>query len=115
MATELTLLNQISPAVTIPVNMFSPKGAIDNRKGEQIILRRLWIANTSNANVKYSIYFANKGQAAANAVVIALKIPINGNRTIPFDLDLPMRNSKGILYVQTDKADALTFTLTGDK
>ena len=115
MAKELTFLNQIAPAVTIPVNIFSPKGAIDNRRGEQIILRRLWIANTSNANRKYSIYFANKGQVAANSVAISLKIQIGGNTTVPFDLDLPMRNSDGILYVQTDKADSITFTLTGDK
>lgn len=109
MAAILQFLDQIRPAGTSPVNLFSPQ------KSQQVVLKTIWIANNSNANREYSLYFANDGAAASIANAIAYQVQIDGKTSVRIDLEIPMRNSNGIFYIQTSNADDITFTLFGER
>ena len=105
----LQYLNQLRPATTDPELIYSPE------PGEQVVLVRLIVANVSNKNRDFSVYFDHDGTTADETTAIAFEAGILKNTTEIIDLQLPARNSAGGLYVQTDKANDLNFTLTGLK
>ena len=105
----LQYLDQVRPVGTDPVEMFSPK------TGQQVVLRKLYIANLTSSNHRYSLYFDNDGSDTTISEAIAKDVKILKNTTIVVELEIPMRNSEGTFSVETDSGNDLNFTLFGDK
>lgn len=108
-ASILQFLAQIRPSGTGATALYAPA------RGEQVILKTLYIANLTNVNRKYSLYFDNDGTNATDVEAIAKDIVILKNTTIKVDLDIPMRDSSGLFSVQSDAIDSINFTLFGLK
>lgn len=108
-ATIYQFLNQHRPATTDPELLYSPG------VGEQVIARQLIISNNDNQDREYSIYYHHDGNETTSDRVIAPAAIIEAGQYIIIPLELPLRNSAGTIHVQTDKANELNFTLTGDK
>jgi len=105
----LTLLNRLRPSGTSAVSMFSPL------KGEQVILRKLYISNVGGNKAKYSVFITDDSSTYDETTAIFFEIEIEKETTVVILLDIPLRDSDGDIGVQTDTGDELNFTLTGDK
>lgn len=108
-ASILQFLAQVRPAGTGATALYA------TARGEQVILKTLYIANLTANNRKYSIYFDNNGTSATDLEAIAKDIVILKNTTIKVELDIPMRDSAGLLSVKADAIDSINFTLFGLK
>jgi hypothetical protein len=105
----LQFLAQLRPSTTAAELLFSPN------TGEQVIAVQLIVANLTSVNRKYSIYFDNDGTTANETTALAFEVGILKNTTEIIELSIPLRDSAGSIYVQTDTADGINFTLNGLK
>ncbi len=110
----LTFLAQLRPADLNAASLFSPESSRDGKDGQQVVLRKLYVANTSNANVKYTLFFDNESATYDESTAICWEVQLSSGEAEVFILDVAMRNSDGNFAVRTDKADAITFTLFGE-
>jgi len=114
-AKTLQFLARLRPTTTGAELLFSPASAQNNKSGEQVVLRTLYVANVSSSNVKYSVYFDHDGSVASKDTALVFEATIEKNTTEPIELRIPMNNSAGQLQVQIDSANDVNFQLMGDK
>lgn len=108
MAITGSQLGQLRPAVTTPVSIYSPAVDIETQ------LTQLVVANATAAPAKFSLYHDDNGTVYTVDTVLYPAITVNLSNSITLPLfKLFMNNSAGNLAVQTDIANALTFTLYG--
>lgn len=108
MAITGSQLGQLRPAVTTPVSIYSPAVDIETQ------LTHMIIANATFFPAKFSLYHDDDGTVYTVDTVLYPAITVNQQNAITLPLaKVFMNNSAGNLAVQTDTADALTFTLYG--
>lgn len=112
MATHsLKQLGQSRPNLTTAASLYSPAASVE-------AAFRILICNTTAASAKYSIYLDDDGTTYDETTALAFSQDIGANETISFPPSndkIVMNNSSGNLAVQTDTADALTFTILGEE
>lgn len=109
MNSNLRFLAQLRPTRSTPELLFSPK------TGEQVLAVQIIIANLTNTSLEYSIYFDNDGATADETTALAFSVEIEARNTQIIEINIPIANSNGGLYVQTSSENNLNFTLTGEK
>ena len=111
---KLQLLGQLRPSTATPESLYSPKAAANRQPGQQAVLKRIYIANVSNQDRLYSIFFDNDGTTYDETTALAWNVKLLKNTAEVFDLDVSMADSSGNLAVKTDSANNLNFTLFGE-
>ena len=106
---KLQYFAQERPAVTTAVTIFSPD------EGVPVMLRQLFICNTSGSNRTYRLYLDNDGTTYDESTAFAWDAVVEAGTTEIVDLDVPMRDSAGNIAVRSDLSRGLTFTLYGEK
>lgn len=102
-------LGQARPANTSSVSIFSPE------KRDRMRVHNIIICNTAPTSAKYSIFVDIDGTTYDESTAIAYTIPLNGQSTYVWEVFIYMNDPAGNLAVQTDTANALTFTVNGEE
>ncbi len=111
----LQFLAQLRPSNTTAQSLYSPESNKNRNPGQQVILRKIYIANTSNKSVDFSVFFDNSGSTYDESTALFFELRLPKHTTELIELDIPMRSSDGNLGVQIGTADDITFTLYGEK
>lgn len=101
---------QDAPSGTTPVAIYTPGSGITG------MVKSVTITNTTAAPVKYSIYSHKTGSTYDATTSLAKEIVLAGNDSIILEWNGPgqvVNGAAGNFAIQTDTADALTFTVTG--
>ena len=107
MALQEKQLGQARPAGTTAVSIYSP-GA-----GVTAIIRNVTVTNTTGLAANFSLYHDDDGTTYDQTTALYYTVRIEKNQTISLTAFMAMNNSSGNLAVQTDTANALTFTVYG--
>jgi len=99
-------LGQLRPANTNAASIYSP-GA-----GVTAIIKNITVCNTGNKTA-FSIYHDNTGTTYDQTTALYYSCPIERNQTIVLPAFMAMNNTLGHLAVQTDLANAITFSVYG--
>lgn len=108
MAITGSQLGQLRPAVTTPVSIYSPAVDIEAQ------LTQLIIANSTTSPAAFSMYHDDDGTVYDADTILYPEIIVNPKNAISLPLSKVFANvAAGNFAVQTDTANALTFTLYG--
>jgi len=107
MAVQEKQLGQLRPSGTSPVSIYSPAASTTG------IPKVMFICNTSGNDVKASVYQDDDGTTYDESTAIVFDVLITKETLFEINTFLPMDNSSGNLAVQTEVANALTFTVSG--
>jgi len=102
-------LAQLRPASTSPELLFSPK------VGDQVLGMQLIVSNVSAATRQFSIFFDHDGTTADETTALAWEVNLSIGTTQVIDIILPLRDSNGSVYVQSDIVGGLNFTFNGQR
>lgn len=108
MATTYKVLGQAAPANTSNADLYTV-GA-----GKSAIISTLAIANVTGSSAKARVYCRIAGASAAAGNAVAYDVTIAGNSTTALTLGITLA-ATDIITVQTDTANALTFTAFGQE
>jgi hypothetical protein len=106
---EPQVLGQVRPANTSNTVLHNP----DNIS----ILRGLFVCNTSGASVTYRIFLDNDGTTYDRTTALFWDTLLDPDTTVLIETidGLILNNSSANIAVRTSVADAITFTLYGEK
>lgn len=108
MAIQEKQLGQLRPSGTTATSIYSPAASTT------AIIKNIVICNTSSTSAKFSIYLDDDGSTYSENTALSFEQSIPAKTTVvPFEGFFPMNNENGNLAVQTDSANALTFTVSG--
>jgi hypothetical protein len=108
MAIQEKQLGQSRPSGTTAESIYSPGTSVT------AIIKNIVICNTSTSSAKFSIYIDDDGSTYSENTAMSFEQAIAGKTTVvPFEGFFPMNNENGNIAVQTDVANALTFTVSG--
>lgn len=102
-------MNRLRPSTTAPELLFSPD------QGNEWVAKLLYVVNLDNKERTFSIYYDHNGSTTDETTAIAFESVIEANTSQPIELDLPLRNSDGGIYVEIDQANDINFQLMGDQ
>ena len=102
-------LAQLRPSSTVAVSLYSPP---QQRRSE---VRKIVIANTSNASQTYRIFHDNDGTTYDQTTSLCWDIPIGVGVTDTFTEEIWLADESGNLAVKTSTSNALTFTAYGSE
>ena len=101
-------LGQVRPSDTTPTALYSPA----NR--DRCTIHNIIICNTTSSSTTYRIFVDEDGTTVDQTTAIAYDIPILGNTTDTWEIELYMNDPAGRLSVATGTGSALTFTANGE-
>lgn len=100
-------LGQSRPSGTSAVSIYSP--AADTTW----IGKTMLICNTTAGAVAFSVYHDEDGTTYDQSTALFYTVPLSANETMNVSLFIAGSNSSGNVAVQTDTANAITFTMYG--
>lgn len=103
------LLGQSKPSGTSAASIYSPDTSVMLAEITTII-----ISNTTGTAAAYSIYLDGDGTTydQSTALFYSVNLAANDSKVLN-DIEIYMSNPNGNLAIQTDTANALTFTVFG--
>lgn len=107
MAFQEKQIAQIRPAVTTPVQAYSPAVGVTG------IIKFFTITNTSNGSRRFSIYLDDDGTTFDESTALFFEVSLSRQSSFTLSVWWPMTNPSGNLAVQTSAANDLTFTFHG--
>lgn len=100
-------LGQLRPANTTAASIYSAPASTTTS------IQTIRIANVTASTANYSIFHDNSGTTYDESTALAFVIPIPGRSATQVDIFAATNNATGNFAVQTDTADAITFTVYG--
>ena len=99
-------LGQSRPSGTTAVSIYSPTSGT-------WICKSIIVCNSSSSLARYSIYHDEDGTTYDETTALFFSVEIHANTTVMIDIFMAGSDPSGNVAVQTDTADALTFTMYG--
>lgn len=101
-------LGQVRPTDTNVLELYSPS----NR--DRCVVHNIIVCNTTSSVATYRIFVDEDGTTTDQTTAIAYDIPLDGNSTELWQVNLYMNKPGGQIAVRTDTGSALTFTANGE-
>ena len=99
-------LGQTRPSVTTAASAYSPSSV-------ETTMKTVCVCNTSAGTAKFSIYHDDDGTTYDETTALFFQADIAAKTTMWLEVFIAMDDDNGNVAVQTDTANALTFTLYG--
>jgi hypothetical protein len=100
-------LGQLRPSNTSAASIYTPAS------GVTAIIKNITVCNTSVAPAKFSIFHHDSGTTYDQSTALYYTCIIEKNQTVVLPAFMAMNNPTGNLAVQTNTANALTFSVYG--
>lgn len=107
MALQEKQLGQLRPANTSAASIYSPGSGIT------AIIKNITVCNLTGNTVKFSIFHDDDGTTYDETTALFYTVDILKNQTLILPGFMAMNVDAGNLAVQTNTANALTFTVYG--
>jgi hypothetical protein len=98
------------------INSVSATSIYSPAADEQVMLRELKVCNVSGLDGrKFTVYLDVDGSTYDETTAIYWEVELNKGETWEIGVNLPMYNPSGNIAVKSSVANALTYTLSGEK
>ncbi len=104
---KLKFLKKTKPAVTTPVQVFSPK------VGEQPVVTQMIVTNLTSKTVQFSLFFDPEGSTFDETTALIWLANLDAGTADFIELNIPMNSSSGNIAVSTNEPDGINFTIFG--
>lgn len=106
---QVKQLGQANPGAATATSIYSPASGINAQ------IKTLVVVNVTSSVAKYRVYHDDDGTTYNTTTALFYDITLNGNSTDVIQLNAGMADSDGNFAVESDTANALTFTLYGSE
>ena len=101
-------LGQLRPSNTTAASVFSPS------ERDRYIVKTIVICNVTSSTATYRIFHDEDSNTYNETTALAWDIPLAGNSSYVWEIEIYLNDPSGNLGVRTGTADALNFTVYGD-
>ena len=102
------LLGQVRPAGT-----GTAESLVEVQAGHEVIVEEVVVCNTSAADANYSIYVDDDGDSYGAGMALFYSVALAPNTSVQIQPFWSLNTAGGNIMVETETADALTFTAFG--